>query len=371
MELLRNLFSAGLKDNPHLFRGVLTGVRRVAEESLFSDLNNVFVFSLLSEPYNTAFGFTEEEVEATLVAAGRADRLDDARRWYDGYAFGGQVVYNPWSVLSFAATGELKAYWASASAENLIRSVLLGGGADLRSDVPAVLGGGSVTHRLDEHVVFADLARTPEAVWSFLLFAGYLKAEDVTYTERGIEARLSVPNAEVRGVLDGLFGRWLEDRLAGANALGDLTRALLTGDGRTVQVMLAELVENVLSVHETGAGPTAPERVYHAFVLGLLAHLELDRGELRYRVRSERESGYGRSDVLVLPVTPGHPGVIIEFKRVFVNRGDSHDEALAAAMAQIRERDDAAEARAAGAEPVWLYAIAFAGKQVWARCEQA
>lgn len=362
VDVLRGLLGGGLKDNPHLFRGVLTGVRRVAKESLFSGLNNVVVLSLLADPFRTTFGFTEDEVRSVLEAAGHADRMDEVRRWYNGYVFGGAVVYNPWSVLSFAATGRARPHWVAPSADTLLRTLFLAGGLDLAKEVPALLEGQPLRRALDEHVVLPDLERNPTAIWSFLVFAGYLKAEHVEDSPKGIVADVSIPNLEVNGLWREVFVRWLGERMHGIGQVDAVVRALLEGDASTTAALLGDLVRNVLSVHDTGTGPTAPERVYHAFVLGLLAHLEPE-----HRVRSERESGYGRSDVLIIPTKPGQAGAVIELKRVLEDQGEPPEDALASALQQIEDRDYAAELRAAGADPIRKLAIAFAGKRVWVR----
>ncbi|MEM9460687.1 MAG: AAA family ATPase [Myxococcota bacterium] len=363
VDVIRGLLGGGLKDNPHLYRGVLTGVRRVAKESLFSGLNNVVVLSLLADPFHAAFGFSEEEVRSVLEAAGQGERMDEVRRWYNGYVFGGQVVYNPWSVLSFASTGRARPYWVAPSADHLLRSLFLAGGLDLAREVPALLAGQALRRSLDEHVVLPDLERSPTAIWSFLVFAGYLRAEGIEDTTKGIVADVSIPNLEVDGQWREVFVRWLGDRMHGLGQVDAVARALLGGDAETAAALLGDLVRDVLSVHDTGTGPTAPERVYHAFVLGLLAHIEPE-----YRVRSERESGYGRSDVLIVPDRPGRPGAVLELKRVLEDRGESPEDALESALRQLEQRDYAAELRAVGAEPVQQVAIAFAGKRVWVRC---
>lgn len=195
------------------------------------------------------------------------------------------------------------------------------------------------------------------------MFAGYLKADRVEDSPKGIVADVSIPNLEVDGLWREVFVRWLGDRMHGVGQVDAVARALLEGDAATTEALLGDLVRNVLSLHDTGTGPTAPERVYHAFVLGLLAHLEPE-----YRVRSERESGYGRSDVLIIPRERGRPGAVLELKRVLEDRGESVDDALASARQQIAERDYAAELRTAGAHPIHTVAIAFAGKRVWVRC---
>ena len=353
-DFLRQLFGAALKDNPRLFKGVLTGVRRVAKESLFSDLNNIIVYSLLDPPFEAAFGFTEDEVAATLDAAGLADRLPEARDWYNGYLFGGRVIYNPWSVLNFAATGALEEYWASPGSEGLIRRLMLDG-PDYSESYQALIGGAALVLRVDKHVALRDLDTTPETVWSLLVMAGYLTAEDIGQRP---EWRVRIPNREVQRVWTGVFRHWLERGLGRQTRVDALTAAVLSGDEATFGETLGELVRNVLSTMETG--PAATERVYHLFTLGLLAWLEPD-----FRVRSERETGRGRSDALITPTRPGLPGAALEFKRA--RPDEPPEDALDAAAAQIIARDYAAELRAAGASPVHLWAVAFRGKDVWVR----
>ncbi|MCB9766088.1 MAG: AAA family ATPase [Alphaproteobacteria bacterium] len=358
---MRNLLGGVLKSNPHLFRGVLTGVRRISKESLFSGVNNVRVHSLLDPPFSSAFGFTEAEVAEVLAAAGRQEAVDAVRDWYNGYDFGGQVIYNPWSVLSFAQDGVIKEYWASTSSEELLRQLIPSNRAGLRGPFERLLQGDAVEAELDEHVVLRDLEQNPAAIWSFLLTAGYLKASEVRWVEGRARAKVSIPNREVLGVWRRQFSQWLTLGLGGsAPDVEALIAALMAGDARLVQRLLRVLVQNTLSVHDTGAGPGDPERVYQAFVLGLLVWLEP-----RWRVRSNRESGYGRADVLILPTERGRPGVVLEIKRLWSDEGETPEAALADAQAQIRDRGYAAEVEAAGASVVRQFAVVFSGKSVW------
>jgi len=355
----RNFLSGGLKDNPHLFKGVLTGILRVARESIFSGLNNLAVHSLLSRRFATTFGFTEAEVEHLARLAGASDRLDEVREWYDGYLFGGEVVYNPWSVLSFLAVPEdgCQPYWASTSSNDLVRDLLLAGGLD-GGDLETLLSGGSVEQAIEEHTALRDLDLRPRAVRSLLLFSGYLKAAQLRQ-DRGTRGLLSIPNQEVRTVYETAFCNWLEAGLHGGRRVRALSNALLAGDTDTFEALLQELLVTSLSYHDT-ARP-AGERVFHSFIVGLLVWLQDE-----YDVRSNRESGYGRADVLVLPRQAGRPGVALELKSVDTPRGETPEAALESALRQLADRDYAAEVRAAGADPVHEVAAVFDGKRVWA-----
>ncbi len=364
VELFRNLLSGALKDNPHLLKGVLTGILRVAKESIFSGLNNLAVHTLLSSSFSTAFGFTEEEVEALCAAAGDTERIEDVRRWYDGYLFGGQVVYNPWSVLNYLDRLDdgLQAYWVSVSSDDVLRRLLVERGLGGAGALEALLSGEGVERRLDQDIVLRDVEERPDAVWSFLLFSGYLKAEALPLREGEGEGerrfRLTIPNREVRQVYQRLFSRWLEQGAGGGERVRELCRALLAGDALAFEARLEELLLNVTSYHD--AAGRQPERAYQGFVLGLLAYLEPE-----YEVRSNRESGFGRYDVSVSPRRAGRPGAVLELKVVDRRRGETAETALESALAQVRDRAYAADLRARGADPVHELAAVFDGKRAW------
>ncbi|WP_437683071.1 AAA family ATPase [Sorangium sp. So ce131] len=361
--VFRGLLTGGLKDNPHLFKAVLTGVLRIAKESIFSGLNNIAAYSLLASEFSSCFGFTEPEVERLLEKAGRPGLLPTVRAWYNGYLFGGTVIYNPWSILNFIAREDPdpQPFWVSTSSNDLIKEQLERRAAVLQPDFEALLEGGSVERVLDENVALGDVAHDDDVLWSLLVFSGYLKAEK---RSRGPMERpahlLSIPNREVREVYTGTFQRWMKDRLRGHGGdLARLTRALLGGDAEVLEEQLQAFVRNLLSYHD--AGHLHPEQVYQAFVVGLLAVLEP-----AYRVRSNRESGQGRPDVLLLPTEPGTPGVVLEMK-VARPAKRTLEQALDEGIEQIRKNDYPAELRAAGALPVHAFAVAFDGKDVRVR----
>ncbi|MBI4602412.1 MAG: AAA family ATPase [Planctomycetes bacterium] len=356
----RNFFSAGLKDNPHLEKGVLTGILRVAKESMFSGLNNLQVYSLLRKDYATCFGFTEEEVDRICsdFELSRAQR-DALRSWYNGYRFGGHVIYNPWSVLSFTAhRGDRpRAYWVNTGGDALIRNLLIESGLEIQNDIEALLRGESIEKPVDEHTVFRDLERKSEAVFSFLVMSGYLRADELLRIEdAGTEWwRLSVPNKEVSTAYKGLFRDWITTSVGGETHQRALCRAVLAGDASTVEAHLGTILERTLSYHDTAG--RAKEVVYQAFVAGLLVALDST-----HQVRSNRESGLGRCDVLIVPRRSGQPGVVLELK--VLKASETMEQALAAALEQVRAKNYAGELQAAGAAPVVELAAVFDKKSV-------
>ncbi|MBI4606601.1 MAG: AAA family ATPase [Planctomycetes bacterium] len=356
----RNFFSAGLKDNSHLEKGVLTGILRVAKESMFSGLNNLQVYSLLREAYATCFGFTEPEVDRLctdfeLSAAQRGD----LRSWYNGYRFGGQVIYNPWSVLSYIKhrNEPVQEYWVNTGGDALIGKLLIESNLETQNDVEALLRGETIEKPLDEHTVFRDLEQKSEAVFSFLVMSGYLRADErLRKDESGREHwKLSVPNKEVSTVYHRLFLEWLNAGVGGESRQRALCRALLAGDAAAVEEHLGTILERTLSYHDTAGH--AKEVVYQAFVAGLLVALEST-----HHVRSNRESGLGRCDVLITPRRRGEPGVALELK--VRKPSETTKRALAAALGQVRRKKYAAELRAAGAKPALELAAVFDRKSV-------
>jgi hypothetical protein len=360
--VLHAVLTEGLKDNPHLYKAVVTGILRIARESIFSGLNNLAVYSLLRRPFNAAFGFTEEEVHALLKRSNADDNIDAVRRWYNGYVFGKTVVYNPWSILNYIADEErlLRPHWLSTSSNDLIRKELQQHAFRIQEAIEALLQGGSIERALDEHVALGDLEKREGALWSLLVFSGYLKAEPA----EGIPGeeppyRLSIPNREVRQIYTSTFREWMEEQLSRRGGdIRRLTKALFTGDAEVLEEQLQAFTANVLSYHDIAL---RPEQVYHAFVIGLLAALEPT-----YLVRSNRESGEGRPDVLILPQTTGKPGAVLELKVARAGK-KTPEQALAEGVAQIREGNYGAELSAAGASPVHAFAVAFDGKRVWVK----
>ncbi|MCB9740760.1 MAG: AAA family ATPase [Deltaproteobacteria bacterium] len=358
--LFRNLFSGAFKDNSHLFRGVMTGILRIAKESIFSGLNNLAVYSLLSTPFASHFGFSPEEVATLAAERGLQGRMPEIERWYNGYRFGGHTIYNPWSVLSFLANpvDGLKPYWVQTSSDDILRELLVEGGRVDGGDLETLLSGGAITKPVDEHLVLREVRASSASVWSFLLFSGYLRANAAVPDGRRLLAELQVPNREVGVALRGLFEDFFDRGLGGEDRTAQLCRALLSGDVETFERLLEALLLASLSYHDV-AGPR-PEAVYQAFVVGLLVRLDAT-----HEVRSNREAGHGRVDVLVSPRRPAEAGVVLELKVIDARRGETAQSALASALRQVRERDYAAALRERGAGVVHQLGAVFDGKRAW------
>ena len=359
----RNFLSAGLKDNRNLFKAAMTGVLRVAKESLFSGLNNVEVRSVLDSEYATAFGFTEPEVEKLAQDMGAPEVADELRSWYDGYRIGGHSIYNPWSVLSYAKSQdrEFLPHWLNTGSDDVLRSLVFEKGRAITQELEALIRGETVSRVISDHVVLRDLDTDPKAVWSLLLMAGYLTVRSRKTVGGRIHAELAIPNQEVRIAFEDGVMNWLDLALMDTpHPAATLSKAMLEGNVETFEDLLSDMVKTTLSYHDTGG--RQPESVYQAFILGMLVFLADG-----WNVRSNQESGDGRYDLAVIPKQPGKPGVILELKKQQVHRGQTVDQALDSAMAQIRDRRYTVELEAAGAEPILQYGVVFDGKRVWVR----
>ena len=350
----RTFFSTCLKDNVALFKGVLTGILRVSKENMFSDLNHILVHSILTPGYATAFGFTEDEVAAIIEPS----HLEEVRAWYNGYAFGGHVIYNPWSILNYIQEGRLEPYWVNTGGTSLIERLAFKQGLALSDVSTKLINGGTIDQIIDSNIVLRDIDSIPDAFWNFLLFAGYLKPVELNLVMGRYHAKLAIPNEEVRIVYQDLFRVWLHRIDPRSDDTTVLVKALLSNDAATVEERLQSILMRAMSYLDAGA--KEPEALYHGFVLGLLVHLEN-----QYEVRSNRESGYGRVDLWMRPKTPGRPGVVIEFKVKDVDKPER--AALEEAAMQVREKHYTADLLAAGISPVYEYAIAFDGKKAFVR----
>ena len=356
----RNFFSGGFKDNTNLFRGVMTGVLRVAKEGMLSGLNNVAVHSVLNKRFATSFGFTEAEVEKLAQDMEVPGVAEELRSWYDGYRFAGNVIYNPWSVMAYAADRDegFKAYWVHTSSDDVLRELVLEKKFAITHDLEAVIRGETVSKVISEHVVLRDLGSDEDAVWSLLLMSGYLTARTHETVGTDIVAELAIPNREVRVAFTKSVMVWVKAGLGGIDNVTALCTAMLTGNEQGFATLLTKLLTRTMSYHDTAG--TDPERVYQAFILGMLVQLESG-----WHVRSNREAGEGRYDLAVIPKQPGKPGVILELKQV--PKGKSVKVPLASAVAQVRERRYTVELEAAGAEPILTYGVVFDGKRAWVR----
>lgn len=361
---IRAVFNASLKENPYMERAVLTGITRVSRESVFSDLNNIKVITTTSSKYETSFGFTEEEVLAALSEYGLLHRKQDVKRWYDGFRFGKQDnIYNPWSVINFLDERQLKAFWANTSSNSLAGKLIRNGGAQMKQVMEELLLGGSFQTCLDEEIVFKQLSNAKTAVWSLLLASGYLKVLQVKQNSADRqEYVLALTNKEVCMMFDEMVLGWFSNQRLDYN---EFSKALLSGDKEFMNDYLNEIAEETFSSFDTGAKPSEfkqPENFYHGFTLGLIAGLRNV-----YHITSNRESGYGRYDVVMEPVDrDADDGIILEFKVRDAKKEDSLQETADAALRQIIEKKYAAALMAKGMEPqrIRIYGMAFQGKHI-------
>ncbi len=357
VSLMRNFLSAGLKDNPNLFKGVLTGVLRVAKESVFSGLNNLGVYTLLEKEFETVFGLTEPEVRHLLESNNIGDRYDEVSYWYNGYLFGGEVIYNPWSVLNYTAGKEKKPrhYWVNTADTYMIDRLATCNGRELREEIGLLLEGKGIAKPVFESIMMRDLDVQDELLWSFLLFSGYLKPvcqiSDETW-------ELQIPNHEVRLMYRNLIRRWFAEKIE-SGRLDDMLGALETGDVPLFERLLQTIVLRVMSFHDLGG---EPEKVYHALVLGMLVRMSD-----RYEIRSNRESGYGRYDIMLRPKDITGQGIVIEFKKVDKSLKETPEQTLERALKQIEDRKYETELKSCGVRNILKVAVAFRGKELWVK----
>ena len=359
-EFVRAFFNSSFKSNPSMERALLTGITRVARESIFSDLNNPKVVSATSPEYATSFGFTQDEVFAAMEEFGLRER-GQVKDWYDGFTFGGvSDIYNPWSITNYLDSGRFAPYWANTSGNALISKIVREGDADLKSDFEVLLSGGSVEKRFDEQVSFDELGRRPGAVWGLLVAGGYLRIETAG-PDHADGSTLKITNREVALSFDGMVRGWFDAVSSRYNAF---VRALLAGDLDAMNVYMNDVALDTFSTFDTGkrASGLEPERFYHGFVLGLLVEL---RG--RYLICSNRESGFGRYDVLLEPVDPkADDGIILEFKVHNPRKEATLEDTVSAAKQQIVDKRYASDLEAKGLAPerIHAYGFAFEGKRV-------
>ena len=363
---IRNIFNNTFKTNQYLERAIMTGITRVSKQPIFSDLNNLNVVTTTSDEYCTYFGFTEDEVYDSLDKFGLSDRKDDVKKWYDGFIFGShRDIYNPWSITSYLDNKKLAPYWASTSSNGLVSQLLQTATSDIKQKMEDLISGREIVVSFDEQIVFNQLGKNKNAIWSLLMASGYLKPDMVEYRGESMEPwyHLAITNLETRSMFYNMFKGWFDDSDSNYNAF---VEALLKGSLKEMNVYMNDVALATFSSFDTGNHPserTQPERFFHGFVLGLLV-------ELRdiYEVKSNRESGYGRYDVMLIPKNNDkkYNAIILEFK-VFDSYDESTlEETVQSALKQIEEKNYDAELLARGIEKERIrhYGFAFEGKQV-------
>ena len=356
---MRNLFNATLKTNPNLKKALLTGITRVSRESLFSDLNNLKIVTISSDVYADAFGFTEKEVFEALDAYGYGAKKEKVKEWYDGFKFGNiEGIYNPWSIISFLQTGKYEPYWANTSSNSLVSKLVREGDVEIKKSFEELLKGGSVKSEIDEQLVFGEMDGNKKAVWSLLYASGYLKAVSNMDIDGITEYELKLTNYEVMVSFSMLAKRWFEN--AGYK-YSYFVKALLEGNIDDMMDTMSDICESMMSTFD-GSGNAAPENFYHGLVIGLLVELRS-----RYEIKSNRESGLGRYDVMLRPKDMKDNAVIIEFKsKRKSEKSKTLDELCDMALKQIEDKKYETELLEAGfnKDKIIKLAFAFEGKEV-------
>ena len=364
----RSLFNSTFKTNPYLERAIMTGITRVSKESIFSDLNNLVVVTTTSNQYETVFGFTEEEVFNALDEQGLSDEKGEVKKWYDGFTFGDKKdIYNPWSIINLLKFKTFKTYWADSSSNGLINSLVKTGSSYIKMMMETLLKGETINVPIDEQIVFSELDYSEDAIWSLMLASGYLKvvsAEPLVGNRR--KARrytLALTNLEIQFMFEDMILRWFNPAKSETN---EFIKALITGDIEAMNAYMNKVALKTISYFDTGNVPSdeEPERFFHGFVLGLM----VDQSE-NYIITSNRESGFGRYDIMLEPKdkqTQKYPGIVIEFKVINPRKENSLEETVEAALKQIEEKNYDAELinRGVDKENIHHYGFAFRNKEV-------
>lgn len=362
----RSFFNATFKTNPYMERGLITGITRISKESIFSDLNNLEVITTTSEKYARYFGFTEQEVFEALDDMGLGGEKKGVKHWYDGFTFGSiPDIYNPWSITNFISNkGEYDTYWADSSGNGLVNSLIRTGSASIKKTMELLMGGECFETELDEQIVFNQLDADENAVWSLLLATGYLKVEKVERRGRLLKKiySLRLTNMEVESMFEKMIRGWFAGGIR--QEYNGFIQALLTDDVEAMNEFMNKIALKSFSsfdIAKSASCEDEPERFYHGFVLGLMAGLYE-----RFNIRSNRESGFGRYDVMLCPIHKERDNAyIIEFKVFKPGKEKNLEETVNNALAQIQEKRYEAELITEGisAENIRKYGFAFQGKR--------
>ena len=364
----RSLFNATFKTNPYLERAIMTGITRVSKESIFSDLNNLVVVTTTSNQYETAFGFTEEEVFNALDEQGLSEKKQEVKSWYDGFTFGdSRDIYNPWSIINYLKYKKFTTYWADSSSNGLINNLIQKGSPYIKTMLETLIRGEKINVIIDEQIVFSELDYSEDAVWSLMLASGYLKvisSEELNLIrESDNEYELAITNREILFMFRKMILRWFTPAKRETN---EFIKALINGDVESMNAYMNKVTLKTISYFDSGNSPSdeEPERFFHGLVLGLM----VDQTE-NYIITSNRESGYGRYDIMLEPIdklNENLPCIVIEFKVINPKKEKTLEETVEAALNQIEDKGYDAELvkRGVKKENIHHYGFAFKGKKV-------
>ena len=364
---MRSLFNSTFKTNPYLERAMMTGITRVSKESIFSDLNHLEVAATTSNKYTTSFGFTEEEVFTALEEYGMGSEKEKVKFWYDGFVFGKDCdIYNPWSIINFLDKKVFDVYWANTSSNGLVSKLIRGGNRNIKTAFLQLLEEKSIHCTIDEQIVFGALGNSEQAIWSLLVAAGYLKVlayekiEEIEAEERQAIYEVTLTNREVRHMFHVMVKDWFRQIEV---EYGDFITALLQSDADAMNEYMNRITMEIFSYFDTGKKSYGedPECFYHGFVLGLLVDLKN-----KFHLTSNRESGFGRYDIMMEPKMAHLPAIIIEFKVYNKRKEEGLQDTVRAALEQIEEKQYEAALMARGISPerIHKYGFAFEGKKV-------
>lgn len=355
VEFIRSFFSAALKDNPHARQIVMTGILRIAKESIFSGLNNIRVFSVLDKKFSEFFGFTTSEVQQMAAYYEQTDKLPELKAWYDGYKFGDTEIFNPWSVINYFSNNcQAMPYWVQTSANTIIQEILKTYNDDTYRNLHALLGKTEVQSIVRTNIIYPKLKEPQTNILGFLLMTGYLKSTSTELDARGdYICRLSIPNKEIKTIYyNEILSLLTED--IGENTVMNLANALYDKDAAKIKEALNKFMLKTISYYDN-----LKENYYHGLMLGLLAI-----GESNYDIRSNRESGLGRYDIQLIPKKSALPGIIIEVKAADKDAGGELSKLAQTALKQIDEKKYDTELCAQGVNDIIKYGVAFQGKNV-------
>ena len=358
ISLMQTMLTCALKDNNYLEKSLITGILRVAKESIFSGLNNIQVHTIFSCKFGDKFGFTIDEVNELLKYYDLKEKTLEVKTWYNGYIFGGKVIYNPWSVLNYISENEngFMPYWINSSSNDLIKKLLVKGNEKTKKSLEDLINGECIEKIINDHIVMKEVEDDDENIWSFLTLSGYLKPVKTELIEGELNCILKIPNNEVLLFYKNLIKKWFSESLT-TGLYDDMLKALISGDVEVFDEIFTDFVLDNISYFDISG--SEPEKVYHAFVLGMLVSLSD-----KYEINSNKESGYGRYDVMIIPKDVSKLGIIIEFKKIKGTNSKTIEKGTEEALKQIEKNQYEIELRKRNINNILKLAIVFKGKRV-------